>query len=364
MNAMQPIDPSRNPHRARGFSLIELMVSLTIGLVIAIAAFSAYLGASSSSKMTDAQSRMNEDGQAALAILAQQLRMTGNNPRQRNRTEESGRNPIYLPTPTFTLPTPTFTFSAGAFTLANFRIRGCDGTFANVTSTTATIDSLNTSTCVSGTSTTPADSIAVNYEADRYNTIPTSGLVPSDCLGNGLTPINATLPTVTPTVPTTITATTFTYYMAENRFYIGTSATILSPSLYCKGNGGSGTQQPLVENIEDMQFTYGTVVSTATTTSAAITPIGAPVAGYLTADQIVNPTDAGLAGLAIGDRWNKVTAVRICVVVRSENPVVSETASTHYYKCDGTLDSTKTDRRLRHAYSTTVSLRNRQLWLP
>ena len=109
---------------------------------------------------------------------------------------------------------------------------------------------------------------------------------------------------------------------------------------------------------------YGTVVSTAITTNTATSPTFAPVAGYLRADQIVNPADAALAALAIEDRWNKVTAVRICVIVRSENPVVSETASANYYKCDGTLDTTKTDHRLRQAYSTTVSLRNRQLWLP
>jgi type IV pilus assembly protein PilW len=356
MNAMQPIDPSRNPHRARGFSLIELMVSLTIGLVIAIAAFSAYLGASSSSKMTDAQSRMNEDGQAALAILTQHLRMTGNNPRQGNRPEPYGRNATYADqqplTYTFKLTgtsTLDYTFSAGSYTLTNRRIRGCDGTFANVTSTTATIDSLNTSTCVTGTSTTPADSIAVNFEADPYNTIPTSGGLPTDCLGNGLTPISASLPIVTPTVPTTTTTTTLTYYIAENRFYIGTSATILSPSLYCKGNGGSGLQQPLVENIEDMQFLYGTVVSNAVPAPSDTATTIAPVAGYLRADQVTD--------------WNKVTAVRICVIVRSESPVVSEAGSTNYYKCDGTPDATKTDRRLRHAYSTTVSLRNRQLWI-
>jgi type IV pilus assembly protein PilW len=360
---MKPINSPPNPRRVRGFSLIELMVSLTIGLVIAIAAFSAYLGASSSSKMTDAQSRMNEDGQAALMILAQQLRMTGNNPRQVNRTDESSRNPIYLPTPSFTLPTPTFTFSAGTYTLANFRIRGCDGKFSNLTSTTATIDSLDTSTCVSGTSTTPEDSIAINFEADRYNTVPTSSLVPTDCLGNVLAQISASLPTVTTTIPTTTYATS-TYYIAENRFYVGISATNPSPSLYCKGNGGSGSQQPLVENIEDMQFTYGMVVSTAVPTSTATSATFAQVAGYLRADQIVNPADAALAALPIADRWNRVTAVRICVIVRSENPVVSETASGSYYKCDGSLDTSKTDRRLRHAYSTTVALRNRQLWLP
>lgn len=351
---MKPIYSSPESRRSQGFSLIELMVSLTIGLVIAIASFSAYLGASGSSRMTDVQSRMNEDGQAALMILAQQVRMTGNNPRQGNRTEESSRNPIYLPTPTYTLPTPTFTFSTGAYSLANVRVRGCDGTFANVTSTTATIDTLDTSTCVSGTTTTPADSIAVNYEADLYNTIATtSGLIrPTDCLGARLTQITATVPTITATTPTIITSTA-AFYVAENRFYIGTSATIRSPSLYCKGNGSSSTQQPLVENIEDMQFMYGTVVSNAVVTTAATTPTIAPVAGYLRADQVVAQAD-----------WNKVTVVRICVIVRSENPIVSEAGSSQYYKCDGSLDTTKTDRRLRRAYSTTVALRNQQLLLP
>jgi type IV pilus assembly protein PilW len=353
MQVMISTFPSSRTRFARGFSLIELMVSLTIGLVIAIAAMSAYLGAASSSKITDTQSRMNEDAQAALVILAQQLRMTGNNPVQSGRTIESGRNPVYLPTPTFTLPTPTFTFSAGTYTLANFRIRGCDGNFANITSTTATLDTLDSSSCVTGTSTVP-DSIALNYEADLFNTVPstTSPIRPTDCLGAKLTQINATLPTTTTTVPSIITSTT-PYYIAENRFYVGTSTAILSPSLYCKGNGGSGTQQPLVENIEDMQFLYGTVISTAVTTSTSTSPTIAPVAGYLRADQVVAQAD-----------WNKVTAVRICVVVRSEVPVLSETASAQYYKCDGTLDTTKTDNRLRRAYSTTVSLRNQQLWLP
>jgi type IV pilus assembly protein PilW len=219
---------------------------------------------------------------------------------------------------------------------------------------------------VSGVSTTPADSIAINYEADFFNTIPTTSGTkkPTDCLGFGLTQITGTLPTVTATSPSTITSTV-SYYVAENRFYIGTSSTIRSPSLYCKGNGGSGTQQPLVENIEDMQFEYGTVVSTATTTMpTGTTASTAPVAGYLRADQIASPTDAGLAALVIGDRWNKVTAVRICVVVRSESPMVSDAASGQYYKCDGSLDTTKTDLRLRRAYFTTVSLRNQQLWLP
>ena len=144
-----------------------------------------------------------------------------------------------------------------------------------------------------------------------------------------------------------------TFTVADNRFYVGTSTAIVTPSLYCKGNGGASTAQPLVENIEDLQLTYGTASPSASLASGTAT-----VAGYLRADEI-----ASLATSPANDatRWSKVLTVRICVVVRSENPVVANAASASYLRCDGTLDSSKTDLRLRRAYASTVVLRNRRL---
>lgn len=327
-----------------GFSLIELMVSLTIGLVIAIAAMSAYLGAASSSKISEAQSRMNEDGQAALAVLSQQIRMAGNNPMQPNRDSAYGKNPVYDSTfvggSVTTYGTSTFTTT---YTLSNFSIRGCDGKFNSIGTASGSIDTLDATTCSSGTSTL-ADSIAVSYEADLFNTIKpaTSPIKPTDCLGNRLTDITVTFPSGT--------STNATYYVADNRYYIGTSTAIVSPSLYCKGNGGAGLTQPLVENVEDMQLTYGAV-------STAVTSTTATVAGYLRADEIVN-----LATTPADDktRWGKVLTVRICVLVRSENPVVTDAASARYDDCHGNLNVSAPDLRLRRAYWTTVVLRNRQ----
>ena len=333
---------SSNFGRNQGFSLIELMVSLTIGMVIAVAAMTAYLGASGASKMADAQSRMNEDAQAALTILSQQLRMAGNNPNQSNRVfdpnpaNSSVRNPVYGAT----------TFATGSFTTSNFSLRGCDGTFSNVNATSTT--NLDALTCAGGTSTLP-DSIAVSYEADRFNTIPTTLGLPTDCLGNALGIVSASLPTL---VGGTTSMAAVTYTVADNRFYIGTSTAILSPSLYCKGNGGASTQQPLVENVDDMQFTYGTVSTSTTATTAT-------VAGYLTANEVT--TEASMAAL-VDDaaRWKKVITVQICVVVRSANPVVADADSARYLNCEGTLVNAP-DLRLRRAYSTTVVLRNRLL---
>ena len=314
-------------HHHRGLSLIELMVSLVIGLVIMIAVVSAYIGASGATRMAEAQARMNEDAQAALAILSQQLRMAGNNPKQPNYELATERNPVYDAT--------------------TYIVRGCDSTFSNIT-LAADIPSL---TCPAGGGAGP-DSIAVSYEADRYNTVPTSGGAATDCLGQTL-PVSTgarniwdgIVATPAVTVPTNVTFT-----VADNRFYVGTTTTVQSPSLYCKGNGGA-TAQSLVENIEDLQFVYGTAPATATPTTLA-------VAGYLTADEVL--TKPSLAALADDPaRWSKVMTVQVCVVVRSEKPVVSDAASAQYVKCDGTTNTSPPDLRLRRAYSTTVVLRNR-----
>ena len=326
----------------QGFSLIELMISLTIGLIIAGAAFAAYMGTSGASRTAEAQGRMNEDAQAALTILTQQLRMAGNNPDQANRVDNpvatlsSRHNPIYLPLPSYA----GFALAPASFTLSGFSIRGCDGQFSNI-ATAARLDDL---ICAAGAGT---DAIAVSYEADRYNTVPTDTGLPSDCLGNALTAVTATLPTVAGAASAN---SAVTYAVADNRFYIGLSSSI--PSLYCKGNGASAPQV-LVENIEDLQLSYG-AVSTATSASTAT------VAGYLSAGEIT--TQADLAALADdAARWAKVITVRVCVLVRSEALVVSDLASARYLKCDGTLETAPPDLRLRRAYSTTVVLRNRRL---
>lgn len=334
-----------------GFSLIELMISLTIGLVITVASLSAYVASSGAGRVADAQARMNEDAQAALATLSQQIRMAGANPVQVGRTLAFRRNPVYLQTyvgggsETYTTTLPTM--SPTTYTLSAFSIRGCNGTFSNITATTVkTLDAL---TCAGTSTTTLPDSIAVSYEADRYSTISVSGR-PSDCLGQTL-PVAGTVTTgATTTVPTNTTIT-----LADNRFYIANqpnrSPTV--PSLYCKGNGiNNPPAQPLVENVEDLQITYG-VASASTTTTVAT------VAGYLDAAQM--ETETTLAALpSSGARWGRVLSVRICIVVRSETPVAPDAASAKYYKCDGTLDSSQTDLRLRRAYSTTVVLRNRR----
>jgi type IV pilus assembly protein PilW len=298
--------------RMTGLSLIELMVSIAIGLVITIAVVSSYIGSLGATRVSEAQVRMNEDGQAALAILAQTIRMAGNNPKQPGYANATARNPI----------TPTFI------------VRGCDGTFGNITTTTAT--DYGALTCTGGGS---PDSIAVRYEADTFNTVPNGGQA-TDCLGQALPVITGSVQVGgTPSV-----ATNVTYTVADNRFYIGTSTAVTSPGLFCVGNG-SVSPQRLVENVEDLQFEFGTAPITTTTLS---------VAGYIGA------TAVDALSVNAADRWSKVLTVRICVLIRSEQEVAPDTASAGYTQCGGATNASPPDLRLRKAYSTTVVLRNRQ----
>lgn len=314
--------------RQRGLSLVELLVSITIGLVLMIAVVSAYLGSSTASRVAEAQGRMNEDAQAALNILTQQLRMAGANPRQPDYATDTPRNPVFS--------------AAGAAAVTGFALRGCDTNFAN--------PALDMAALTCGTS--GSDAVAVAYEADIYNTVKSSASppVPTDCLGNDIPLTNAVGVKKWTGSAVAVASPQPTYRVAENKFYVADSAGI--PSLFCKGN--TGNAQPLVENVESMQIRYGMQNDPAVVTDLRL-------AGYRTATDVNTLTTLPLVNATndLPTRWSKVVTVRVCIVVRSAIPVAPDTTSQQYYDCSGTPDTTKTDLRLRRAYTTTVVLRNR-----
>lgn len=327
--------------RQGGVTLIELMISLTLGIVIMVAVIGAYLGASGAGRTAEALGRMNEDGQTALTILSQQLRMAGVNPSQSDRASSTIANLRGNSVPQHNTVTNAFA------------IRACDVTFSNVTGAAST----TALTCGHGAASAGPDSISIAYEADRYNTVPTAAGIPTDCMGSGLTALS---PAPNYLKSDGVTTVTPNIYEAENRYYIGTSTNVINPTLYCKGNA-TANAQPLVENIEDLQFTFGMVNPSAITfTSVTLTPTftATMVLGYLSAYDIDQSytTQLGVAGTS-PMRWNAAKTVRICVVARSEGQVLDSTASASYLDCNGVLTNSP-DRRLRRAYTATVVLRN------
>ncbi|MBC7919401.1 MAG: PilW family protein [Rhodoferax sp.] len=288
----QCMKPVSLPSRSSGVSLIEILISLVIGLVVVGAVLVSIVGAGKAGRYQAAFSQMNEDAQVGLSILARDLQMAGYS----QPTALTNSTPL-LPTPTMVLTfNPTVTRA----------VFGCDTGFANAAAATV----------VCGSVTTPA--LEVAYEADTANTVATVGGLPSDCLGNGI-------PGVAP-------------FVARNRYFIsaGNSG---RPELYCASNNAANTPQPLIENIENMRVWYG--VSVAADPRQVV--------------RYVSATNINAVGAA---EWNNVISVRICLLVRSAEPVLNAgDEDTLTYRDCSSVTQTSNDRYLRRAYFATSSLR-------
>jgi len=183
---------------ARGFTLIELMVSVTIGLILLLFLSSLYFNSRSSSRLNDDNARVQEDGRYAMGVIGRSLMQAGfGNMLTGNTTDFPPAS------------SPTLT-----------GLMGCDNGFVTPIATTPP-------TCGGTASTGPA--FAVSYTSEPYDATnsPISG-AGTDCSGTN--------------AGGTVT----------NSFYLDTTTSIL----YCKGNAGA-TAQKLLSNVDNMLLTYG-----------------------------------------------------------------------------------------------------------
>ena len=273
--------------REAGFSLIELMISLVIGFVIVGAVFAAYLSSGTSGRSGRALSQVTEDASIALNVLRSGVNMVG-----------------------YGQPTG-FDNTSNRFTKEydGPGIFGCDDAFSDVGQP---IDKL----ACAGTA--GHDSIAVAYEADKWNSVTLTGApdVPVNCFGDELGKVGS-------------------YYLNYSRFYLDGN------QLMCKGltKNGETNPQPLVDNIVDMQIQYGVAVRTNGN------PETYGAAFY-----------AKAADIGAGE-WANVVSARICIVARSAENALNE--ATDYQGCEGEVKAVEGDLHLYRAFTTTVVLQNR-----
>lgn len=286
--------------RMHGLSLVEVMVSVVIGLVVVGAVLVSYIASGKTSAQQAAYAEMNENAQLGLSLLSRDLLLAG----------------YAKPTGSFTTattpPVTTFTRTSDGLGPAVF---GCNNGFV----------SANTTGTVACATTAVMPAIEIFYEAEIENTVPTTATpsVPSDCLGNGLTAVGGS-------------------YFAYNRYYLFTGASGRS-ELHCASRQGA-SGEPLVDNVEAMKFWYGH--------AGAASPNDRRVVRYVTAGNVSRAS------------FPAVIAVKVCLVIRSSEAVLDmelypdPLKPPKYLNCD-LSEVTITDRFLRRAYFTTVTLRNR-----
>ena len=184
---------SASRYLQRGHTLLELSISVALGLLIVLATISLYRGQRSAYDHATETTRLRDAASTALDLIGQQVQMAGFVPAGTGQADKSP---------------PLFGCSSG-------RPTGSDAAPACETLASR------------------SDGIVVRYAADTISTWPSSSGLPTDCLGQ-------------------ISAGEW----IVNRYYAKASSSTVEPELYCEGSGKPGTGQPLVEGIERIKFGY------------------------------------------------------------------------------------------------------------
>lgn len=321
-----------------GFSLVELMVAATIGLMLTLAIASLFVVNKRTFRTQDDASRLQESSRAAFDILGYHIRQAG--------FVDASDDPSMIGTllsTTWNQNRSTNPDLVDQFygTVAPYvgikAIRGCGGTGGG----TFNSDTSVAPTCTAGTT----SSIMVAYQA-RPNaagatTIRTGLNAYLDTLGaynsatgqggdcGGLDVAGAA---ADPSGP-----------LAVNRFYVD----LTTKRLMCIGNGDPTKPRPIAEGVEDMQILYG--IAAAAPTNA--TQPDAFAGRYVTATNVTN--------------WAQVLSVRVCLQIAQPTQYIA-TDVRGYTKCDGTVvtSASQTAGNIRQVFRATFALRNIVLTAP
>ncbi|GAC1620858.1 MAG: hypothetical protein NVS9B10_03040 [Nevskia sp.] len=203
---------------ARGFSLIELLIAVTLGLLLVAAVGSIYLSSSRSYRTQTGVSQVQEEGRFANFLVVPIVRNAG-----------------YLPNPLTQTDPTTYYFSNA--TTSKRAVYGLDN-FIDASSPATPIAGFDRTKVVTGT-----DVLIVSYVGKNASAPIDSPL--RTCLGNDIPDDSK---------------------MAVNVFYIRNDDTG-TPGLYCSyqisdlasatSSGGSTSTQPIVSGVRDMQILYG-----------------------------------------------------------------------------------------------------------
>lgn len=349
----------------RGITLIEIMVALTLSLILTLGVGQIFQASRQTYRLQEAQGRLQENGRLALEVLAEDIRQAGYMGCPLGGS--NGSSLLFL-----NAKSPPVTASNTATPLGN-TITGYEGNGsawpdssppdkppvpagANKTSDFITVQFAKycggqlKQKIIGGT---PSPTVLIPATN-------TCGIVPSTCSGTcgagdvlvladcshvevfRASAVNGPTLTVNNSVNNN---NFFTYnhnFDAEVMVYNSHSYFIQNydngePTLYRQTNHTATPQvQPLVEGIEDMQIVYGVDDDDLPDYS---------VNRYVTADQV-------------GDKWNRIVAVRIDLTLRSTGEEGDRLTDTQVSINPCTLAPLSIpDKRLRRCVSSTISLR-------
>ena len=327
----------------RGFSMIELMVAITLGFIMLAAIGYLYLGSRQSFRTTDSMSRIQENARYALQTIAQNVRMAGYvgcGNLQAMEVTTIANPPVTVLSPSTAITGLDNSAAAAAYggrTRPSGDVVSIMGAFGGGMNPTGAL---------------PPTAATMPINANTYGFKQNDVLMVSNCVNADIFQVTNTL---TGTGPVTLTHASSnntgnrvgTYgpndivlKMEQYTYFIGTNPSG-GRSLY-RTSLREGTVE-LADNVWDMQIQYGVDANGDGT-----------VDSYSTATAVTN--------------WALVISARISLLMVSQERVLSAAQTYRFFADTATTPTSFTpgasaaDRQLMHqVFTTTVGIRNRLL---
>lgn len=332
-----------------GFSLTELMVAVTIGLIILAAVAGLFVNTNKASNNQNRLARVQENGRFAMYYLLRDLRMTGYMGCQSDVTDHltndlatttgfyfgtanlatpiegiddvtSGTTPAWAPSGSTTLPASVWTGTAAAIAKPDLiAIRRVD---------TASMQQITTQMA------SLTDKLTLNSTTNFQNN---EVVLVADCTKADLVQVNVTNSTqLAPatalskqydTATTVLPYSTRTYYIRANKNGV--------PSLYRDDNGAGAVE--LVEGIESLKILYGVA-----------TPPN------------IQPSYYRKASAMSANDWKNVVSIKLGILARTPNSKDTD-IDNNTYDVNGTVLGPFNDRNSRRVFTATALLKDRAL---
>ena len=328
-----------------GFTMVELLVSLALGLLVSAGVIQVYLAGKQSYRIDEALSRLQENGRFAVNLMARDLRLAGfigcSSRKGVSVTNNSSTYPVIYPVD-FQMPIEGFE-GGDSNSIVNWSLNG--GTDENGNALTLVPNS-DVIRIIYGNSAVVDVAIGMaNSNANITTRSAHDGLekndiaIVTDCIEGDIFDIQERGVGGTVFNPSSALSRAYainsqlTELQARHYFIASSNGTALLPSLY-RRDYETDQPQAIIEGIEDIQITYG------------LDNDGDDYADtYVTANNVTN--------------WQDVASVNLSLLLVSiDDNITAESVSANFN--GATVNAgTDADRRLRHIYSTTITLRNR-----
>lgn len=322
------------PGWSRGFSLIELMISMALSLIILIAMGYVFLGTHSTFKQQDALGRLQENARFVFETIANDIRMVGYAGSLCGMADTEVVNSIGADWDVDIFDNPLMGYENAADTAPDIS----DDVYSESASDALVILHADTTKEYI----IDADA-AAGAEFSFSGDEPEDGNVVLSGCANAVSPANTAIkPRAAFALSGGINASTLTVAsqstlipLKASLYYIRVNGSGV-PAFYRKP--GAADAEELAEGVEDMQILYG-----VDTSSCASSANDGGVDAYVSADDIEDTVPC----VAVVDDWKRVLAVRVTLSMRSvRDNVTTETQAAG-------------DRRLHKTFTTTIAVRNR-----